>query len=235
MSWFDVKVMTCPTCQREFEAGTAETINVTRMPWAREQILAGHFHTVECPHCDAVHHVDRGFLYTDFGRNHFVMVHANASLGDWPALEEVTGKVFSDVTHHAPPLVQQMATQFTVRAVFGLRDLEDKLRLWDAGLDDRVVELLKLELMVQTPALARRADLRLSVQTVAESEDRLEIEAWSHDGSHPPVLYGAALARYRELDARRAELEDRYPGLFFKPFASFRRLARETAEPSEVS
>ncbi len=227
MSWFDVKTMTCPSCHREFEGGTAETINVTRMPWAREQILAGHFHRVQCTHCHAEHHVDRGFLYTDFTRNHFVLVHANTSLGDWPRLEETTSKVFSDVTHHAPPLVQQMATLFVVRAVFGLKDLEDKLRLWDAGLDDRVVELIKLELMVSTPELARRADLRLSVQAVAESEDRLEIEAWSHDGSQPSVIYGAALDRYRELEARRPQLEDQYPGLFFKPFASFRRLARE--------
>lgn len=227
MSWFDVTTLTCPSCGKAFETGTAETINVTRMPWAKEQILAGQFHRVVCPHCDAMHTLDRSFLYTDMTHGHFVLVFPNEQVGEWPELEQVAARAFFDVVESGPPLVQAMAATFRVRQVFGLRDLGDKLRLWEAGLDDALVEVMKLELVTRTPELGRRADLRLSVAAVLDSDDQLAIAAWSHDGASPEQLWSASLARYRELEQRRAELAESFPGLFFKPFVSYRRLARE--------
>jgi len=226
MSSFDLTTMRCPSCGKDFEGGTADSINVTRMPWAKEQILAGELHRVECPHCHARHTVDRSFLYTDMTLGHFVLVFPNAQLGEWPELELVASRAFHDVVDQGPPMVRAMADTFRVRQVFGLRDLGDKLRLWEAGLDDTIVELMKLEL-TQVPALARRAELRLSVDGVLDSEDRIAIRAWSLDGSLPDSSWGAPLARYRELASRRAELVERYPGLFLRPYVSYRRLARE--------
>jgi hypothetical protein len=47
---------------------------------------------------------------------------------------------------HAPPIVREMADGFAIRTVFGLPALAEKILAWDQGLDDRLIELLKLDL-----------------------------------------------------------------------------------------
>ncbi|MCC6621652.1 MAG: CpXC domain-containing protein [Deltaproteobacteria bacterium] len=227
MSSFVVSTLTCPKCQREFEAGTAESLNVTRMPWAREQILAGHFHRVTCAHCGTESHLERDFLYTDLARGHFVMVHGTQEIGRWQELEERAAQTYHETLATGPSRAYELTARFALRVVFGLRGLADKLRVWDAGLDDGVVELVKLDLFQATPELRTRAELQLGVTAVDDEARRLEIEAWSLTGERPSTWYGASLARYHELAAARVELEERFPGLFNRPFVCWRRLANE--------
>src|SRR5437660_345608 len=151
MSWFETTPFDCPSCGKQFFGPTAETINVSRMPGERDRILAGQFHRLTCSHCGAVLRVDRRFLYTDLDRKHFAHVFCTDEIGDWPALEQEAGKVFWQGFEKSPPGVREMALGFRVRAVFGVEALAEKLRIWDAGLDDALVELLKLELVTSMP------------------------------------------------------------------------------------
>gem|GEM_PF-4635118 len=70
---------------------------------------------------------------------------AAVALGGLAAL----GAIVAEEFHHnmrvaAPQMVRDLADNFAVRLVFGFDALAEKLRAWDAGLDDRVVEALKL-------------------------------------------------------------------------------------------
>lgn len=234
MSWFEPTDVTCPHCQHPFRCGTAESINVTRMPWAKAQIVAGSFHQPDCPACGKSFNVDRDFLYTDFEQWRFVQVFPLVQQGEWPQRERLTEEVFESVCAEGPPFVQQMPERFTVRTCFGLRALGEKVRLWDAGLDDAVVELLKLELLKETPELRTRPTLELTVVAVVPDLDRLEVEAWDREGDADRVVYGVAMRRYRELAGARDQLVEDFPGLFYRPFRAFRRLAHETTQPAHV-
>lgn len=228
MSWFETTEFDCPRCGERFHGATAETINATRMPAARDRIFDGSFNRVRCSRCGASMHVDRTFLYSDIRREQFVHVFPLREAHDWPRLETVAEQTFHDAFHPSPPAMQEASRRFAVRAVFGLRALADKLRLWDAGLDDALVELQKLELYTGEPALRRRGDALLDVVGVDREAGHVEVEARSASGAWEVERFGLSLARYRELEASRAELEERYPGLFLRPFVSVRRLAHET-------
>jgi len=232
MSSFVVSTLTCPKCQMEFEAGTAESLNVTRMPWAREQILGGIFHRVTCSHCGVESRLERDFLYSDGGRGHVVMVHGVSELPRWRELEELASRTFHETLAAGPARAYELTGHTKLRVVFGLRGLVDKLRVWDAGLDDGVVELVKLELFTTTPELRTLPDVQLGVSAVDDDAGRIELEAWSLTDARPSSWWGASLARYHELAAHKVELEERYPGVFFRPWACWRRLANERVIPA---
>lgn len=226
MSRFSPTSIACPRCGAAILAGLAESINVTRMPRARERILDGSFHRFDCPGCGEQVAVDCPFLYTDLRREHFVHVFPRAEEAGWPECEQIAGTTFHQGFLGAPPALQEAAHRYRVRAVFGLGALADKLRLWDAGLDDAVIELQKLELFVGAPELGPRGDVALEVTAVDERQ--LEVRASSLTGSWPALSFSLSRARHDQLLGRRDELLQRYPGLFHRPYVGYRRLARET-------
>lgn len=230
MSWFHQTDVRCPKCGGDFQAPTAQTVNVTRMPDARSWVLDGNFHHATCPGCGEDIFIDRDFLYTDLGREQFVVVAPTPAIAQWQTWEETTLEAFRQSVEGAPPYVEEISRRFRVATVFGVRMLGEKVRLWDAGLDDGVVELMKLEAVSRDSGLRGVQDLMITVTDVATADDRIECDLWSLAGSLAPRAVGLSLARYRELVARRTELESRFGGLFYRPFVSYRRLATERIE-----
>jgi hypothetical protein len=224
MSWFESTAVTCARCGHGFDGLSADTINIARMPQARQQILAGEFHRVGCPSCGARIEIDRSFLYTDVNRRQFAQVFPANHAAEWPEWEAMAEEVFASGFEGAPSGVAALGVGFTIRALFGLDALAEKLRLWDAGLDDALVELLKLELVAGWREL-QRPDPGLLVVEIEPAQ--LVVAATPAPGDEERPLYGVNRARYDELVASRPELETRFPGLFFKPFVSYRRLASE--------
>ena len=225
MSWFEHDELPCPSCGARFLGATAETINVTRMPEMRDRILDGTFNRVVCPHCKTTAHVDRAFLYSDMTRKQFVHVFPRTRASDWPVWEETALEVFRHAFDGLPGEMRDFGAGFGVRAVFGGPALADKLHLADAGLEDAIVELLKLELHTSQPELRTRQDLFLDVVGVDAAAGLIEVAATG--GAAPPAIYGVRLSRYEELMSRREELVEKYLGLFSRPFVGYRRLARE--------
>lgn len=233
MSKFDPQTFACPRCGREFLAGTAESINFTRMPRARERLLDGSFHRFPCEHCGTVITIDRVFTCVDLRREQFLHVFPLDHEKDWPKWEEIAGETFWNAFGSGPPMVQALGPRYRVRAVFGLDAAADKLRLWDAGLDDAIVELQKLELFAGAPELRERGDAVIDVVDV--NERHIEVAVRSAGGTFAPMAFALSRARYQELEASRDQLVPRYPGLFHKPYVGFRRLARETVAPTAES
>ena len=226
MSDFTTDKLACPRCSNEVELSTAESINVTRMPSARDKILAGTFHRFACSSCQERITVDRVFLYTDMRREQFVHIFPVDHSGDWPRWEEIAAQTFWEAFNPAPPAMREIATRYRVRAVFGLAALADKVRVWEAGLDDVIVELQKLELATAHEALRTRTDVALDV--VAVDDATIEVAATSLSNAWPEERYALARTRYVQLAAARSELVEKFPGLFHKPYVGYRRLANET-------
>lgn len=161
MSTFYPHPIDCPTCTHHFEVELLEGIHITRLPFVRQQILDGQFQIFPCPGCGVRIAVEASVIYTDFHRCHYVAMESGA-VDDWHAAQLRHQEVFHQAFRHGPPIAQEMGRQFQKRLVFGVPALREKLLLWDARLDDRVVEALKGDRLQALGLAPDQAILRLA-------------------------------------------------------------------------
>jgi hypothetical protein len=146
MSTFYGHDLACPACGHLFRVELVRGIHITRLPWARAQILEGTFQAFRCPPCGEPITVSGSIVYTDFHLHHYVAVES-AGRVTWQAAVLRHRSAFADSFDGGPPIAQEMGRRFTRRVVYGLPGLREKLMLWDAGLDDVVVEAVKGDLL----------------------------------------------------------------------------------------
>ena len=177
-TWFPESV-TCPACGHRQEARLARGVHAVRAPEVREQLFARTFHRVVCDACAHSFTAGRAFIYTDTDRKHWVQVAPANERMRWPEYETATDQLF-DRAMTGSPLTHELRDGFTVRVVFGLEELREKLVVWQANLDDAVVECLKVTVLRDRPALARAHLVVDSVpdgalDIVADDRERLTV------------------------------------------------------------
>jgi hypothetical protein len=152
----------CPRCRTELELPLARSLNVSRSPESREALLRGTLHVTRCPACEQRVVVESQFDYLDFGRRQLLMIFRPEDEARWAELEPLPAALYqrSFTDEQLPPLVRQIGEGFRVRAVFGMAALREKVVLWEAGLDDAVVETWKLGWMRRDPLARMRAEQR---------------------------------------------------------------------------
>src|SRR4051794_15414177 len=119
----------CPACGTEQDAQLVQTIDPRENPADKEKLLAGELNVLACSKCSKVTPMASTVLYQD-GTNYCQVVP-----GGEKAMEEA-------------------AAAFAVSGISGrrrlvpsLNALVEKVKLWDAGLDDRYVEMTKVLLL----------------------------------------------------------------------------------------
>lgn len=151
MSVFEDAELTCPRCGAKQVTSLAVSVNGERSRHLRDAILAGGFQQIPCPACGAVTPADGPLLYVEVGARRFIGCQPRGWEPAWRELEadalDTWRRTFID---HAPETVRRLSSGFVVRTVFGLHALREKLVCFDAGLDDRLVAVLVLDLM-RTP------------------------------------------------------------------------------------
>jgi hypothetical protein len=136
-------------CGGAYSVEVAEGLHVSLRPDLRQAILEGAFHRFTCPSCEAVSLVEDVLAYTDFPRRQWFTVVPRSALPRRRAWIELADTSFRQtMVERAAPVATTWAPEMTRRLIFGLASLREKLFLFDAGLDDRVVEQLKLQLIV---------------------------------------------------------------------------------------
>jgi hypothetical protein len=163
MSVFKPRTIACPRCGDKRRRVVALSINAPRRPDVRRAILEGRFQRYVCESCGGSFTVDGPLFYVDFERHQFFGVFPSAWEGAWRAVEaEVAESFRQGVAEHAPEFVRAQAPEFTVRAIFGLAALREKLLCLEAGIEDDALEALKLDLMRSGPRFHPSARPRLS-------------------------------------------------------------------------
>lgn len=166
--------------------------------------------------------VEKVFAYTDFPRRHWFTVVPAASLSrrsEWLAFAE---RSFQAVfVERAAPMVTEWAPQFTRRVIFGLASLREKLLAFDAGLDDRRVEQLKVALVEAGRLIYVEGGY---CHLVAVPPDELVFE-WAAPGDSGTTREIVPRSEYDALVAG-AEREDLPPAtsLFTTPVVDMRAL-----------
>jgi hypothetical protein len=131
------------------------------LPAARQEILDGSFQVVACARCDHRMMVEGSMIYTDFERRQYVAVETLVGMSVDDAVQRHR-TIYADSFESGPPIAQDMGKAFRPRLVFGLPALREKLLIWDAGLDDYVVEAVKGDMLARSELSPQEAELRVA-------------------------------------------------------------------------
>jgi hypothetical protein len=125
MSSTSVRSITCPRCKRQQNFTVWESVNVSVDPALKNKLLCGELNKSICAGCGHVTLILYSMLYHDMEKRLMIwFLPGEESLGSARATEK-------------------LLPFFKRRIVRSLEELFEKIRIFDLGLDDRVVEMLK--------------------------------------------------------------------------------------------
>jgi len=177
MSIFESTELACPACGaiNGFEA--VHSVNADRRADLRRAILDGSFQRQPCVACGNVFRLDTGFIYVELKKRHWIAARPVTGFDGWPEHEAEARAIF-DAAYgpEAPAAVRALAGETVPRLVFGWPALREKLIAAEAGLDDTVLELVKMAMLRHLPETPFAADTTLRLIDVAS--DGTLVTAW---------------------------------------------------------
>lgn len=229
MSTFYTQQLTCPDCQAPIAAWLARGIHAERRTDLRDEVLARRFHRRTCSACGLQLEIERPIVYTDLDLHQWVYVAPESDRRHWRSWEARLAADIARLFSEHSPLVHGIDDQLRWRTVFGYEELREKLVIWRAGLDDAIVECLKVRAVATEPALGTPGS-RLVVERV-DPGDRLEL-VWFAAGATTPTRSTTLPAAWLlDADRDRSSVMLRFPELFRGGYVNLRRLL--DAGPSE--
>lgn len=131
----------CPVCGTtgEFEMWTS--LNTQLNPEKKEQLLSGALFQYICPHCGKSFNIDYPMLYHQMEDQ--IMIYYVVQKEDIQMVEEQFRGEFGDEETEITKVLKEDMNSYLYRIVGSQRELMEKIRIFDAGKDDRVVELVK--------------------------------------------------------------------------------------------
>ena len=203
---------TCPHCSATQEVKVARSVNGGRSPRLRQAIIDGVFQRPTCDQCGRHFVVESTFSYIDFTRQHLFMCHPISTEADWKmhaaAFEDL---VRSEFTWSEVAEVRELGDGVTTRLVFGLEALREKLLCLDAGLDDRVLEAIKLMAISSDHRLRGEGLARLRL--VAVDEATVQFATSELDVTLDRAEYESLAASDSQWSSWRARLDGPYVDL----------------------
>jgi hypothetical protein len=224
-------------CGTSFEGELWSSVHVSRSPEVRDRILEGTFHRFECPACGQPVVVERRLAYIDVPRRQWFTVFPRIDLRHRDELVAFARAAFREtMIERAPELVQGWAAEMTERAVFGLASLREKLVVLEAGLDDRLIECLKLQLF-RTAGLVLHPDTFLHVAAVESDELVFEYGAPGRRPTRLPVPRELYSLLGTQLGDERAQPRGELAWLFDDILVDYRAplVPRTALVPAQVA
>jgi hypothetical protein len=138
MSRHEQVEVTCPECKARGPWTYHSSVNVTLDPKLKGEVLSQRIFNFTCPACRQSTPVHSPLLYHDMQQKLMVQVS--------PKGLDFDGEAIDAPQRAGGTAVWQMILSITTRVVSTPNELVEKIKIFDAGLDDRVVECLKLSL-----------------------------------------------------------------------------------------
>jgi len=155
------------------------SVNADRRPDYRDDILQSKFQDETCPDCQTSFRLAPEFNYLDVGRGQWIAAMPANRLRDWIEVEDAVKESFAiSYGVKAPQAARDVGGDLAVRLTFGWPALREKILANDRGIDDAVLETLKLEMIRRIPSapFAEGIELRL-VDTSEEALNFVWIDA----------------------------------------------------------
>jgi|GEM_PF-4089162 len=160
MSVYHPHTVTC-TCGHAFTHALLESANVERSPAIRQAVLDGTLHRVHCPRCGQRVVAEVKFYFADPYRNSLFLIKPSSQRF---RSREDSAEVAKGLKAFPATLMDEKRT--TLRVVYGLDELREKLICQDARIDDRLVELAKLYILRDHPFLTKHNRLVIHLAVV---------------------------------------------------------------------
>ncbi len=144
MSKYSMEKIACPVCNKKNEIKIWDSINVELNPEAKEGLLNGELFSFHCDKCGNSTNVFYPCLYND--QKHNVMVYLitedmeENTVKMWELAEKQMEELMIPGTVFSIPEIKNVEK----RIVFDIDRLREKALIFDNGLDDKIVEIIKL-------------------------------------------------------------------------------------------
>ena len=128
----------CPKCQHEQDLDLYESINVKTNPELKTQLMSAQLNTVVCEKCAASFRIDKPLLYHDPSRK--LMIYWIPTKDNDIAAGQ---KQFTECLSQLNTLLPQGLDAPEVHLVFSRTELVERIFLFEAGLNERIIEYIK--------------------------------------------------------------------------------------------
>ena len=133
--------LVCPHCKKKSTMTLRACVNVSLHPEEKQQVLDGSFFQYTCPACGEKISISYPILYDDMGKALMIYLLPDET-------EVALEKLNAQQSSWSEDMLKA-ATVCTMRAVRNINELCEKIKIYDAGLDDRYVELTKAFVFAQ--------------------------------------------------------------------------------------
>lgn len=148
MSYLSVQVFTCEQCGNQQEVDIWKSLNASLDPEAKDQLISGELFAIECERCQASIRTAYPLLYHDMELQVMVWLGCPSPAGDSGLSPVMTGEL-------GPLPLGGFPKGYRLRRVETENELREKVCIFDAGLDDRVMEFMKFYARESHEALSK--------------------------------------------------------------------------------
>ncbi|MBP3210559.1 MAG: CpXC domain-containing protein [Oscillospiraceae bacterium] len=129
--------VTCPVCQNNYPFRIWISINTEENPELKKAIQDRSAFLFKCPDCGAKSYIDYGFLYHDM-ENRIMLYYADSKESAEETYLMFIGRARAGIAQ----IFQEK--KYLIRIVRSQNELLEKVAIFDAGLDDRIIEICKV-------------------------------------------------------------------------------------------
>lgn len=129
MSQSQMQEITCPNCGKKHSFRVWDSINTMENPELKETVRNNETFTFRCENCGASALLNYNFIYHAPEEKLFMVCNADGS--DYTVMKET-------LTDRSNAF-----KEYTKRIVLSYNDFKEKLLIFDAGLNDKIVEIMK--------------------------------------------------------------------------------------------
>ena len=137
MSQFRNEKIACPSCNKKDTIKVYEAIDSTDIS-ARKRVLDGSLFTWRCSKCNYRTNTVFNLLYKDENRHFMVYLAAD---GNVVGMRNAMDEIENDFNRLSPS--KDIKYSMTRRIVLTSNELREKVMIFEAGLDDRIIEIMK--------------------------------------------------------------------------------------------
>ena len=152
MSKHHIEKVTCPSCHHEGEFEVWDSINTVLDPEMKEKVLNQSIFLYTCPNCGETFRLNYPTLYHQM--EDLVMIYL--------VPESEVEKTY-EMFYGENALADFRTEKYLTRIVTSANQLIEKIQIFDAGKDDRVMELVKLDSILKNDPDIEFDELRFAV------------------------------------------------------------------------
>ena len=179
MSMSHQETIKCPECGKDSEFTVWQSINTTLDPEMKSAVRNKSAFQFICPYCGHKANVDYGFLYHQM-EDHIMIHYANSEENAQEIYKMLTEK---DEANPMKDMLKDLITEkYLCRIVRSQNQLLEKLAIFDAQMDDRIVEICKC--LIYAQFLEKHPDSRDVELLMFTNEDKKHIvQIMNNEGS----------------------------------------------------